>query len=185
MPVRHIWTIGHSTRTADQFVALLQANDITGVADVRTIPRSLRHPHFGRDALAARLMREGIEYRHFPALGGLRKPKKDSPNGGWRNLSFRGYADHMQSPEFEAALDDLLLFGGTRRVAVMCAEAVWWQCHRMLISDALAARAVNVDHIVNSRDATAVQRHRLTPFARIEAPATRDAPPRVWYPGLV
>jgi uncharacterized protein (DUF488 family) len=185
MPARQIWTIGHSTRSADDFVALLHAHDINGLADVRTIPRSRRHPHFTRGALAARLAGEGIEYRHFPALGGLRKPKTDSRNVGWRNVSFRGYADHMQSPDFARGMDELLSFGAERRVAVMCAEAVWWQCHRMLISDALAARNVEVQHIVSQRGRTAVQPHRLTPFARIDAAADGEGAPAVWYPGLV
>src|SRR5688572_14926312 len=103
MPPARIWTIGHSTRSADEFVAMLRANTIDGLADVRTIPRSRRHPHFGRDALDARLKDEGIEYRHFSELGGLRKPRHDSPNGAWRNEAFRGYADHMMTPEFGAA----------------------------------------------------------------------------------
>jgi uncharacterized protein (DUF488 family) len=179
MPATHIWTIGHSTRTADEFVELLRANAIVGLADVRTIPRSRRHPHFGREALAARLQDDGIEYRHFAALGGLRKPNADSANGAWRNEAFRGYADHMMSGEFAAAVDELLEFGERLRVAVMCAEAVWWQCHRMLLSDALVARGVVVQHIMAKKGASAVQPHRLTPFAQIRADR------QVWYPGLV
>lgn len=175
---RTIWTIGHSTRSADDFIELLQANGITGLADVRTIPKSRRHPHFARAALAARLSQKGIEYRHFAALGGLRKPRADSPNGAWRNESFRGYADHMMTPEFSRAVDELLEFGSQRAVAVMCAEAVWWQCHRMLLSDALMARGVGVEHIMSQRGRRALQPHRLTPFARIEAG-------QVSYPGLV
>ena len=100
---RKIWTIGHSTRSAEEFIALLRTSGIRGLADVRTIPQSRRHPHFAREALDARLSDEGIEYRHFPALGGLRKPRADSPNGAWRNDAFRGYADHMQTPEFSRA----------------------------------------------------------------------------------
>lgn len=179
MPARRIWTIGHSTRSADEFLQLLRSNTIDGLADVRTIPRSRRHPHFGREALDARLKEDGIEYRHFAALGGLRKPRHDSPNGAWRNEAFRGYADHMMTPEFAAAVDELLDFGGRRTVAVMCAEAVWWQCHRMLLSDALIARDVDVQHIMSLRGASSVQPHRLTPFAKI-----RDDG-QVWYPGLV
>ena len=179
MPGRHIWTIGHSTRSADEFVELLRAHGINGLADIRTIPRSRRHPHFGREALDARLTDEGIEYRHFGALGGLRKPRPDSPNSAWRNEAFRGYADHMMSPEFVAAVDELLAFGEPRRVAVMCAEAVWWQCHRMLLSDALVVRDVDVHHIMSQRGASAVQPHRLTPFAQIRSDG------HVWYPGLV
>ena len=178
MPGR-IWTIGHSTRSADEFVALLRASAIDGLADVRTVPKSRRHPHFAREALDARLKDEGVEYRHFAALGGLRRPRADSPNGAWRNDSFRGYADHMMTPEFAAAVDELLHFGERRHVAVMCAEAVWWQCHRMLLSDALVARDVDVQHIMSQKGASAVQPHRLTPFAQIRSDG------QVWYPGLV
>jgi uncharacterized protein (DUF488 family) len=173
-----IWTIGHSTRSADEFVALLREAGVTGLAVVRTIPRSRRYPHFAREALDARLAHEGIEYRHFPALGGLRKARADSTNSGWRNASFRGYADYMQTPEFSRAVDDLLEFAEHRNVAVMCAEAVWWQCHRMLLSDALTARGVHVRHIMSQRGHASLQPHRLTPFARIEAQ-------QVSYPGLI
>ena len=174
-----IWTIGHSTRSADDFLELLRTNAIDGLADVRTIPKSRRHPHFAREALDARLRDDGIEYRHFAALGGLRKPRADSPNGAWRNASFRGYADHMMTPEFSAAVDELLEFGSDHNVAVMCAEAVWWQCHRMLLSDMLVARAVDVQHIMSARGASSLQPHRLTPFAQIQPDG------KVWYPGLV
>jgi uncharacterized protein (DUF488 family) len=187
MPAR-IWTIGHSTHSADAFIALLTAHAITGLADVRTIPRSRRHPHFNREALDARLQNEGIAYRHFAELGGLRKPRRDSPNGAWRNPAFRGYADHMQTPEFSRAVDDLLEFGGDRRVAVMCAEAVWWQCHRMLLSDALIARGIDVQHIMPQRSRLAestVQEHRLTPFAQVAVADSDSDQRRVWYPGLV
>ena len=181
MPGPRLWTIGHSTRTADEFVGLLVANGISAIADVRTIPRSKRHPHFGREALQGRLGAEGIDYRHFAALGGLRKPASDSANSGWRNASFRGYADYMQSSAFSEAVDQLVEFGDRATVAVMCAEAVWWRCHRMLVSDALVARNVDVHHIVGL---SAVQPHRLTPFARIEK-AHGGRPARVWYPGLL
>ena len=174
-----IWTIGHSTRSADEFIALLNANAIAGLADVRTIPRSRRHPHFAREALTQRLGEEGIEYRHFAALGGLRKPRQHSPNGAWRNQAFRGYADHMLTPEFAASVAELLEFGERRNVAVMCAEAVWWQCHRMLLSDALVTRDVDVQHIMSQRGRHALQPHRLTPFAQIRPDG------QVWYPGLV
>lgn len=176
---RRIWTIGHSTRSADEFLELLRANAIDGLADVRTIPQSRRHPYFGRDVLDARLKDEGVEYRHFAELGGLRKPQPDSPNGAWRNEAFRGYADHMMTPRFTAAVDELLRFGERRNVAVMCAEAVWWQCHRMLLSDALVARDVEVQHIMSLRGKSSRQPHRLTPFAQIRADR------QVWYPGLV
>ena len=179
MPATRIWTIGHSTRSADEFLELLRAHSIGGLADVRTIPRSRRHPHFGREALDARLKEAGIEYRHFAELGGLRKPTRDSPNGAWRNEAFRGYADHMMTSGFRAAVEDLLQFGEDRHVAVMCAEAVWWQCHRMLLSDALVARGVEVQHIMRQQGASALQPHQLTPFARIAADA------QLSYPGLV
>lgn len=176
MPTNRVWTIGHSVRSADDFVSLLRSQEIDRLADIRTIPQSRRHPHFGRDALGARLQSEGIQYRHFKDLGGLRKPRADSPNSAWKNAAFRGYADHMQTKEFASAVDELLSFGETGRVVVMCAEAVWWQCHRMLLSDALTAKNVDVRHILS---ATSVQPHRLTPFARV------GGDQQVHYPGLV
>lgn len=185
MPAGPIWTIGHSTRSAEEFVALLREHGITGLADVRTIPRSRRHPHFSREALERQLSGDGIQYRHFPALGGLRKPRPDSPNGAWKNAAFRGYADHMQTVEFSAAIEELLEFAGRRSVAVMCAEAVWWRCHRMLVADALVARDVEVQHILSQRGQSTHQPHRLTPFARIDRPPISGAATRLWYPGLV
>jgi uncharacterized protein (DUF488 family) len=170
-----ILTIGHSTRTAEEFLSLLETHEVTGVADVRTVPRSRRHPHFSSEALAAFLSDHEIAYLHVPALGGLRKPRPDSTNGGWRNEGFRGYADHMQTPGFAEGLEALLSFGRGRRVAVMCAEAKWWQCHRQLIADALAARGLEVRHIL-TRAAPAP--HALTPFARV-------ADSTVSYPALV
>ena len=142
---------------------------------MRTVPRSRRHPHFERDALAAVLSGHGIGYRHFAGLGGLRKPRVDSLNGGWRHEGFRGYADHMQSPEFNAALDALLAWADGRSLAVMCAEAKWWQCHRQLIADAVVARGFEVRHIMSIREAP---RHELTPFARVAGTS-------VTYPALV
>jgi uncharacterized protein (DUF488 family) len=170
-----IFTIGHSTRKADEFLALLRAHDIGGIADVRTVPRSRRHPHFSRESLSTYLPEHGVEYIHMPGLGGLRKPKADSVNGGWRHESFRGYADHMQSVDFQGALDTLVAFGATRPVAVMCAEAKWWQCHRQLIADALVARGIEVRHVMSGREAPA---HQLTPFARVLGS-------QVTYPALV
>jgi uncharacterized protein (DUF488 family) len=178
MPANRIWTVGHSTRSIEEFVELLHANEIAALADVRTIPRSRRHPHFSREALDAYLKSEAIHYQHFPSLGGLRKPRPDSPNGAWRNSAFRGYADHMQTAEFASAIDELLTFGRDRHVSVMCAEAVWWQCHRMLMADALVARDIDVQHIMSQRCELTLQPHRLTPFARVDSP-------RVLYPGLV
>jgi uncharacterized protein (DUF488 family) len=171
-----VWTIGHSTRSADEFVSLLKSQEIDRLADIRTIPQSRRHPHFGADALAARLRGEDIHYRHFKHLGGLRKPRADSVNTAWKNPAFRGYADHMQTPEFSSAVDELLDFADGGRLVVMCAEAVWWKCHRMLLSDALVAKHIDVGHIL---DVASLQPHRLTPFARIG-----DAG-QLAYPGLL
>ncbi|MBI3047143.1 MAG: DUF488 domain-containing protein [Acidobacteria bacterium] len=170
-----IFTIGHSTRTAETFLELLQAHGVTGVADVRTVPRSRRRPHFTRESLSIFLPAHGIEYVHLPGLGGLRKPRRGSPNGGWRHEAFRGYADHMDTQEFREALDALVAFARDRRVAVMCAEARWWQCHRQLIADALVARGIEVRHVMSAREAP---RHEITPFARVTGSTVR-------YPALV
>src|SRR5262249_35174827 len=145
---------GHSTRTLDEFVGLLRAHGITQLADVRTVPKSRRHPHFAGEALAVSLPAAGVAYRRFAGLGGLRKPRKDSQNTGWRHESFRGYADHMQSPAFREALDELIEWSSVPTV-VMCAEAVWWQCHRQLIADALVARGIEVRHIMSATSAPA------------------------------
>jgi uncharacterized protein (DUF488 family) len=170
-----VFTIGHSVRPFDEFLLLLRAHGVTGLADVRTVPRSRRHPHFSRDSLERSLPEAGIVYRHFSPLGGLRKPRRDSRNRAWRHEGFRGYADHMATSAFTSAIDDLLVFGRTNVVAVMCAEAKWWQCHRQLIADALVARSVAVRHIMSPRDAPA---HQLTPFGRIEEG-------QVIYPALI
>jgi uncharacterized protein (DUF488 family) len=175
MTVSRILTIGHSTRTLAEFLLLLQRHGATGLADVRTIPRSRRHPHFAGDALAVSLPIHGIAYQHFPGLGGLRKPRRDSPNGAWREPGFRGYADHMQSSHFAAALDDLLAFASDRLVAIMCAESKWWQCHRQLISDALVIRGIEVCHVMSPNEAT---RHSVTSFARVSGTS-------ISYPALV
>lgn len=135
-----LWTIGHSTRPIDEFITLLRAHKIAELIDVRTVPRSRHNPQFNADALAQSLQAAEIRYRHMPALGGLRKTKKDSRNTGWRNESFRGYADYMQTKEFEQAIDELMAEGRLNRIAVMCAEAVPWRCHRSLIADALVSR---------------------------------------------
>ena len=168
-------TIGHSTRSAAEFVSLLKAHGVTGVADVRAFPRSRRHPHFSREALATLLASLDIAYEHFPGLGGMRKPRPDSPNSGWRHPSFRAYADHMASPEFRDALAALIRFAQNFLPVVMCAEAQWWQCHRQLVADALVARGIEVRHIMSASSAPP---HQLTPFARIDG---HD----VHYPGLV
>jgi len=170
-----IFTIGHSTRSLDDFLALLRAHGVVQLADIRTVPKSRRHPHFARDALERSLPAAGVAYRHFPALGGLRRPRLDSRNSAWRHEGFRGYADHMETPEFDAAVDDLMGWGSGAPTAVMCAEAMWWQCHRRLLADALAARGVEVRHIMSAASAPP---HEITEFARIEGE-------RVSYPGLI
>ena len=170
-----IFTIGHSTRTADEFLMLLRAHEVRLVADVRTVPRSRRHPHFSSDTLAVFLAAHGIRYVHLSGLGGLRKPRRDSANSGWRNDSFRGYADHMSSRQCIDDLDRLIARADAQRTAVMCAEAKWWQCHRQLIADALVARGQEVRHIMS---ATQAPLHELTRFARVEGSS-------VSYPGLV
>jgi len=170
-----VYTIGHSTRPLDEFIALLRAHGVRQLADVRTVPKSRRHPHFAEDALAQSLPRAGIAYRHFGELGGLRKPAADSPNIGWRHEGFRGYADHMETPAFERALDALVVWSREAPTTVMCAEALWWRCHRQLIADALVARGVEVGHIMSAR---AAAEHTLTAFARVDAT-------RVTYGGLI
>ena len=161
-----LFTIGHSTRPLDEFVGLLQANNVALVADVRTAPGSRRLPHFAKAALAAELPLIGIEYVHLPELGGLRKAKSDSINTGWRNVSFRGYADYMQTDAFEAGLEKLLALAARHTLAIMCAEAVPWRCHRSLIADALTSRGVEVLEIIGRGQS---RLHSMTPFARVRA----------------
>ena len=149
-----IWTIGHSTRSIDDFIAALAAHGIKLVADVRLLPGSKRYPHFNSDALEQSLGAHGIRYVHFRELGGRRKPRVDSSNTAWRNDAFRGYADYMETPEFETGIARLLAL--TQEIgpaAIMCAEAVWWRCHRGLVSDYLKARGVEVIHIVDAKKA--------------------------------
>jgi uncharacterized protein (DUF488 family) len=149
-PPRTVYTIGHSTRTAEELIALLKEHGVETVVDVRRFPGSRRHPHFGGAALEAALREAGIGYAHAEALGGRRHSEKaaDSPNTAWRNPSFRAYADYMATPEFQRALERLMEMGAARTVAIMCAEAVPWRCHRRLITDALIARGVPVADIV-------------------------------------
>jgi uncharacterized protein (DUF488 family) len=147
-----LWTIGHSTRTSAEFIALLEQHSIRTLADVRLLPGSRRYPHFNSDVLAAAIVEQGIRYEHFPELGGRRKPRPDSANSAWRNDSFRGYADHMQTPEFASGIARLLeLAAAAGPAAIMCAEAVWWRCHRALVSDYLKVRGVEVIHIIDAR----------------------------------
>ena len=168
-----IFTIGHSTRSLDELIAILKAHGVKAVADVRQFPRSRRYPHFNDDVLVESLPRAGVAYLPFKSLGGRRRALKDSPNTGWRNEAFRGYADFMQTPAFERALEELMEAARQRATAIMCAEAVPWRCHRSLISDALLARGWRVLDIF---DAKKVQGHKLPEFARVEAT-------RVIYPG--
>jgi uncharacterized protein (DUF488 family) len=157
-----VWTVGHSTRTLDELVTLLHAHGIDTLVDIRTVPRSRRHPHFAKEALAAHLPDAAIAYTHMPGLGGLRKPRKDSANTGWRNESFRGYADYMQTDDFARHLDALMRLAAHTHTAIMCAEAVPWRCHRSLVSDALVVRDVDVRHITSARTASP---HVLTRWA--------------------
>jgi uncharacterized protein (DUF488 family) len=171
-----IFTIGHSTRTLDELITLLQRHGVGLVADVRSIPRSRRHPHFAAEALAASLPQAGLAYRHFPGLGGLRRPRPDSINTAWRHQGFRGFADYMQTPAFEQSVDELVRTAEVSGpAAIMCAEAVWWRCHRQLIADALVARGVDVRHIVNAGEARS---HELSELAVIREGG-------VIYPGLL
>lgn len=170
-----IYTVGHSNHGAHHFLTLLEAHGIRQVADVRTVPRSARHPQFSKEALAGFLADHGIGYRHFPELGGLRKPRRDSVNTGWRHPSFRGYADYMQTEGFRSALAALEEFSAALPTAAMCAEAVWWQCHRRLLADALLVRGVPVRHILS---AGPPKPHELSEFARVTEGS-------VTYPGLL
>lgn len=161
-----IYTIGHSTRPVAELIALLEHWGVKTLADVRTVPKSRHNPQFNTDELAAALAVAGIAYVHLPDLGGLRHGRgEDSQNQGWRNKSFRGYADYMQTPEFAAGLDELRELTKAGPVAVMCAEAVPWRCHRSLIADALLARGVVANEI---QSLTKTAPHKLTPFARVD-----------------
>ncbi len=159
-----IYTIGHSTRTLEDFLALLRQHGIQLLVDVRRFPTSRRHPHFARETLARALELEGIEYLHEPEMGGRRSARPDSQNTAWRVKGFQGYADHMDTPEFRAALERLVARAGERRTAVMCAEITPWRCHRQLIADALVARGHQVCHIVSP---ARIEEHNLNPNARV------------------
>lgn len=149
-----LWTIGHSTRSLDEFLGILDVFRIEAIADVRRFPGSRRYPHFAGDALAESLPLHGVSYQWLPKLGGRRKARADSPNTGWRNTSFRGYADYTASAEFAEGLHALLALVARRRTALMCAEAVWWRCHRSLISDILKLRGIEVIHIIDATHST-------------------------------
>jgi uncharacterized protein (DUF488 family) len=160
-----LWTIGHSTRTIEDFLALLNAHEIEALVDVRRFPGSRRHPQFGQEQLTKSLARAGIGYLHFPELGGRRRARPDSPNTAWRNAAFRGYADYMMTSDFLAGIEGVIGLAREKRTAIMCAEALWWQCHRALISDFLKAQSTKVIHIVGTGK---TQEHPFTSAARIE-----------------
>ena len=160
-----IWTIGHSTRTIEKFISVLEEHGIKQLADVRLLPGSKRNPQFNKETLEDSLGKVGICYEHFPELGGRRKPREDSPNTAWRNESFRGYADYMETEGFDKGVKRLLdLSADAGPTAIMCAEAVWWRCHRSLISDYLKAVDIEVMHIL---DANKTEPHPYTSAARI------------------
>jgi uncharacterized protein (DUF488 family) len=164
-PPERIFTIGHSTRPIEDFLALLEAHNVKLLVDVRTVSRSRHNPQFNRETLPESLHQIDIDYLHLGELGGLRHPRPNSRNTGWRNLSFRGYADHMETHEFESGLARLIAESTARRAAVMCAEAVPWRCHRSLIGDALEACGIEVFEISSP---TRAQRHKMTPFAKVD-----------------
>jgi len=164
-PRATILTIGHSTRSLDAFIDMLRAQGVQRVVDVRTVPRSRHNPQFNRKTLAGVLHNRRIHYTHLAVLGGLRHARKDSQNTGWRNSSFRGFADYMQTPEFEEGLQKLVALARQEQVAIMCAEAVPWRCHRSLIADSLTVRGIPVKHIMSR---TRAETHTLTPFAHVQ-----------------
>src|ERR1700693_975421 len=160
-----VFTIGPSTRTWKEFLDLLRAHGIERVVDVRSIPRSRHNPQFNRETLSAKLRGARISYVHLRRLGGLRHARRDSPNMGWRNASFRGFADYMQTSEFEAGLHRLMKLAGQKRSAIMCAEAVPWRCHRSLIADVLTVRGIQVNDIMSMKRSHI---HSIIPFARVQ-----------------
>jgi uncharacterized protein (DUF488 family) len=159
-----VWTIGHSTRTREEFLSLIRAHHVQAIADVRRFPGSRRQPQFNQQDFRVWLGENGIAYHWFEDMGGRRKPAPDSPNTAWRNPSFRAYADHMDTPQFAQAFASLLELGGRLRTAIMCAEMLWWRCHRSLIADALCVRGIRVTHIV---DESQTQAHPYTSAARV------------------
>jgi len=160
-----VLTVGHSTRTLEVFLQLLKAHAVTKIVDVRTAPRSRHNPQFNRETLPDQLKAVHLTYVHMPGLGGLRHPRAESPNTGWLNASFRGFADYMQTQEFEENLEALIQLANKERIALMCAEALPWRCHRSLIADALRSRGILVEHILSS---TRRQPHGLTPWAQVD-----------------
>lgn len=168
-----IFTLGHSTRLIEEFIGLLRSCEIEKVVDVRTIPRSRHNPQFNVEALRLSLRENGIGYVHMKGLGGLRHPVKDSVNAGWHNPSFRGFADYMQTEEFEETLEKLMEMAKKKRLSLMCAEALPWRCHRSLIADALIIRGMEVTHILSS---ASLRLHTMTSFAKVRRK-------RITYPG--
>jgi uncharacterized protein (DUF488 family) len=177
-----VWTVGHSTRSLEELAALARAHRVSTIADVRTVPRSRRHPQFNRESLAETLPTRGLRYVHLPGLGGLRLPQADSPNTGWRNPSFRGYADYMQTLEFEQSLEVLIDLGGRERTAVMCAEALPWRCHRSLLADALTVRGIRVEHLMTEARSAP---HTLHGWARVDGTRIVYPPETPTLPGVV
>ncbi|MCL2647507.1 MAG: DUF488 domain-containing protein [Phycisphaerales bacterium] len=177
MAQRTLFTVGHSTRTWREFVELLKAWKIEELIDVRTVPRSQAFPWFDSKTMGGRLAKEGIGYVHLAGLGGLRRAKKESQNVGWRNASFRGYADYIQTVEFAVGLKELDARRRRHRVCIMCSEAVWWRCHRRMIADVLEARGIPVRHIMSEKSA---KRHEMTAFAVVNR--HRGRPPIITYP---
>jgi uncharacterized protein (DUF488 family) len=170
-----VLTVGHSTRPLKEFIDLLQAHSVASLMDVRTVPRSRHNPQFNGDTLPGALEAAGIRYAHVAGLGGFRRTHPGSPNAGWRNVSFRGYADYMQTPEFAEHLAALIEQARRERIALMCAEAVPWRCHRSLIADALVVHGIRAEEILSP---TRTQAHALTPFAKVEGTA-------ITYPSLL
>jgi uncharacterized protein (DUF488 family) len=169
-----VWTIGHSTHTFEAFLALVAVHGIDLLADIRAVPRSRRHPHFDQTVLERTVPEHGIVYVHLPRLGGWRRPAPESPNGGWRNRSFRGYADYAMGQEFAAGLTELRALAASRRTAAMCSEAQWWRCHRRLVADRLVVAGDVVFHI--GSDGRASQ-HHVTSFAKVSAEGPITYPP--------
>ncbi len=173
-----ILTIGHSTRTLDEFIRIIKINHVTTVIDIRTIPRSRHNPQFNKESLPDVLAQAGIGYVHIAGLGGLRKTRSDSINRGWRNASFRGFADYMQTKEFSGEIDALIKLAQMEQVCLVCAEALPWRCHRSLIADALLVRGIAVEHIIGKENR---RKHTLLPWARVDGttityPLSEDDP---------
>jgi uncharacterized protein (DUF488 family) len=176
-----VWTIGHSTRSLEALAALAHRHGVTTIVDVRTVPRSRHNPQWNGETLPASLRALGLHYYPLPGLGGLRRPRPDSGNTAWRNAGFRGYADYMETAEFARHLDALVALSGEAAVAIMCAEAVPWRCHRSLIADALTARGLRVEHILTA----GIQPHTLHAWARVEGTRVTYPPQTRLLPGLL